>query len=219
MACGYYCYFRKPFNHLAIQPYNQMFTGIIEVLGKIISIHEEGSNRRFIIESSVSSEVKIDQSVSHDGVCLTVVNVNENRHEVIAVEETLKRSNLGKKKVGDLLNLERSMIMGDRIDGHIVQGHVDDVAICKKIKSKNGSWLFEFRYDEKNAPLLVDKGSVCINGVSLTVLKPSKKKFAVAIIPYSFENTNFHLLKKDNEVNLEFDIIGKYVSRFMMERE
>ena len=196
-----------------------MFTGIIEALGKIISIHEEGSNHRFTVESSISTELKIDQSVSHDGVCLTVVNVNENHHEVIAVQETLKRTNLAKKKVGDLINLERSVLMGDRIDGHIVQGHVDDVAICKKIKSKDGSWLFEFRYSEKDDRLLVDKGSVGINGVSLTVIKPSKKKFSVAIIPYTFLNTNFHLLKEDDEVNIEFDIIGKYVSRWMKERE
>jgi len=196
-----------------------MFTGIIEALGKIISIHEEGSNRRFIIESKISSELKIDQSISHDGVCLTVVNVSENQHEVIAVDETLKRSGLGKKKIDDLLNLERSLMMNGRIDGHIVQGHVDDVAVCKKIKSQDGSWLFEFRYDEKNSPLLVDKGSVCINGVSLTVMKPSKKKFSVAIIPYTFENTNFHLMKEDDEVNIEFDIIGKYVSRIMKQRK
>lgn len=192
-----------------------MFTGIIEATGKIISIREEGSNCRFIIESPISSEMKVDQSVSHDGVCLTVVNSEENQHEVIAVEETLKRSNLGRKKAGDLLNLERSMMLNERIDGHIVQGHVDDVAICRRIESHHGSWLFEFRYNEKYSHLLVDKGSVCINGVSLTVIKPSKKKFLVAIIPFTFENTNFNLLKENNEVNIEFDIIGKYVSRLL----
>jgi riboflavin synthase len=192
-----------------------MFTGIIEALGKIISVQEEGTNRRFTIESPISPEMKIDQSVSHDGVCLTVVSTEGNHHEVIAVGETLKRSNLGKRKVNDLLNLERSMMMNGRIDGHIVQGHVDDVAICRKIKSHEGSWLFEFRYDEKYSHLLVDKGSVSINGVSLTVIKPSKKKFSIALIPFTFENTNFNLLKEDKEVNIEFDIIGKYVSRLL----
>lgn len=195
-----------------------MFTGIIEAPGKIISIQEAGGNRRFTIESPISAEMKIDQSVSHDGVCLTVVRAEGNRHEVIAVEETLKRSNLGSRKVDDLLNLERSMMMNGRIDGHIVQGHVDDVAICSKIKSHEGSWLFEFRYDKKYARLLVDKGSVCINGVSLTVIKPSRKKFLIAVIPFTFENTNFNLLKEGNEVNIEFDIIGKYVSRMLKKR-
>ena len=195
-----------------------MFTGIIEVLGKIISIKEEGSNRRFTLESAISSELKIDQSVSHDGVCLTVVGAEGNHHEVIAVEETLKRSNLGKRKVNDLVNLERSMTTNGRIEGHIVQGHVDDVAICRSIKSYKGSWLFEFRYDKKYSHLLVDKGSVCINGVSLTAVKPSKKNFFIAIIPYTFENTNFNLLKEDDEVNVEFDIIGKYVSRLLKQR-
>jgi len=195
-----------------------MFTGIIEALGKIISIQEEGSNRRFTIESPISGEMKIDQSVSHDGICLTIVRVEGNHHEVIAVEETLRRSNLGRKMMGDLLNLERSMMMNERLDGHIVQGHVDDVAICRKIKPREGSWLFEFRYDEKYSRLLVDKGSVCINGVSLTVIKPLKKKFLVAIIPFTFENTNFNLLKENSEVNIEFDIIGKYVSRLLKQR-
>ena len=195
-----------------------MFTGIIESLGKVISFNEEGSNRRFVIESKISSELKIDQSISHDGVCLTIVNVNGNHHEVIAVQETLKRSSLGRKNRGDLINLERSMIMNGRIDGHLVQGHVDDVAVCKKIKSKDGSWLFEFRFDEMNSSLFVEKGSVSINGVSLTVIKPSRKKFSVAIIPYTFENTNFHLLKEGDEVNVEFDVIGKYVSRWMNEQ-
>lgn len=196
-----------------------MFTGIIEALGKIISIQEEGSNRRFTIESPISHEMKIDQSISHDGVCLTVTSTEGDHHEVIAVEETLNRSHLGRKKVDDLLNLERSMLMNGRIDGHIVQGHVDDVAICRKVTSHSGSWLFEFRYDEKYSHLLVDKGSVCINGVSLTAIKPSKKKFLISIIPFTFENTNFHLLKEDYEVNIEFDVIGKYVSRMLKDRE
>lgn len=199
-----------------------MFNGIIESLGKIVSVIAEGSNRHFTIESAISSELNIDQSVAHDGVCLTVVKVSGNQHEVMAVKETLRRSNLRIKKAGDMINLERSMLMnahpdffGGRIDGHLVQGHADGVAVCKKIKSENGSWLFEFRYDEKYSQLLVDKGSVCINGVALTVIKPSKKKFSAAIIPYTFNNTNFHLLHEGDEVNIEFDIVGKYVSRIL----
>ncbi len=202
-----------------------MFTGIIESLGKIISITVEGSNRRFIIESAISNELKIDQSVSHDGVCLTVVHADGNQHEVIAVEETLKRSNLSSRKNGDTINLERSIMLSvrpdspvGRMDGHIVQGHVDDVAVCKKISEKHGSSVFTFQFKKKHASLLVDKGSVCINGVSLTVIKPSKKKFSVAIIPYTFENTDFHLVQEGDEVNIEFDIIGKYVTRWLKER-
>ncbi|MEO5675005.1 MAG: riboflavin synthase [Chitinophagales bacterium] len=199
-----------------------MFNGIIESLGKIAFVIAEGSNRHFTIESAISSELKIDQSVAHDGVCLTVVNVSGNQHEVTAVKETLRRSNLSIKKAGDMINLERSMLMnarpdffGGRIDGHLVQGHADGVAVCKKIKSENGSWLFEFRYDEKYSPLLADKGSVSINGVALTVIKPSKKKFSAVIIPYTFNNTNFHLLHEGDEVNIEFDIVGKYVYRIL----
>ena len=192
-----------------------MFTGIIESLGKIISVQDEGTNKRFTIESSISSELKIDQSVSHDGVCLTVVNVGDKQHEVIAVDETLNRSDLRRKKAGDFINLERSMMMNGRMDGHLVQGHVDDVARVKKISEKDGSWIFEFGFNQKNSDLLVDKGSVCINGVSLTVIKPSKKKFSVAIIPYTFENTNFKFLKEGEEANIEFDIIGKYVQRIL----
>ena len=143
------------------------------------------------------------------------MKIEGNQHEVVAVDETLQRSNLGKKNIGDLINLERSMLINGRIDGHIVQGHVDDVAVVKKIKSKDGSWVFEFSYDKKNSNLLVDKGSVCINGVSLTAIKPSKKNFSVAIIPYTFENTNIKFLKEGDEVNVEFDIIGKYTQRMM----
>ena len=190
-----------------------MFTGIIESSGKIIAVANEGTNIRFTIESSVSSRLKIDQSVSHDGVCLTVVGVKGNQHEVIAVEETLQRSVVGKWKAGDEINLERSMSFNDRLDGHIVQGHVDEFAICKKIKSKDGSWIFTFQFNKKNAALIVDKGSVCINGVSLTAIKPSKTKFAVAIIPYTFEHTNINTVEAGSIVNIEFDIIGKYVNR------
>jgi riboflavin synthase len=192
-----------------------MFTGIIETLAKVISVHKQGDNLRFILESDISAALKIDQSVSHDGVCLTVIKTEENRHEVIAVSETLKRSSLGSKKAGDRINLERAMKLSDRIDGHLVQGHVDDVAICQKIKPKRGSWSFEFSSHKKQSHLLVDKGSVCINGVSLTVIKPGRKTFSVAIIPYTFENTNFHLLREGDPANIEFDIIGKYVMKWM----
>jgi riboflavin synthase len=195
-----------------------MFTGIIETTGKVILVKEEGSNIRFTIASSISSSLKVDQSVSHNGVCLTVVRVKGNEHEVIAVEETIKRTAIKKYIDGTEINLERCLAMNDRIDGHLVQGHVDDVAVCSKIKSNNGSWIFSFQFNKKNAALLVDKGSVCINGVSLTVIKPSKKKFSVAIIPYTFEHTNFISLKEKDKVNIEFDIIGKYVSKWMKER-
>jgi riboflavin synthase len=192
-----------------------MFTGIIEATGRIISIHVEGTNKRFTVESSISSALKPDQSVSHDGVCLTVVGVNGNHHEVVAVDETLSRSNLGHKQKGNVLNLERSVSLNARMDGHIVQGHVDDTAIVNRIVAKNGSWIFEFSYRKKEAALLVDKGSVSINGVSLTVIKPKRKKFSVAIIPYTYEHTNFRDLKEGDTVNIEFDIIGKYVQRMM----
>jgi len=194
-----------------------MFTGIIESLGKIISIEDNGSNKRFVIESSVSAQLKAGDSIAHDGVCLTVEDVGNSTHAVTAVEETLRRSNFGKKKAGDHINLERSMMLNGKIDGHLVQGHVDDVAVCKKIKSKNGSHIFSFAFRKKYAALLIDKGSVCINGVSLTVIKPSSKKFAVAIIPFTFETTSFKFLREGDEVNIEFDIIGKYVARMLEE--
>ena len=196
-----------------------MFTGIIEALGRIIAISGEGSNLRFLVESLISHEFKTDQSVSHDGVCLTVVKTEGKSHEVVVVDETLKRSNLGRKKIGDFINLERAMLMNARLDGHLVQGHVDDVAVVRKVKPNDGSWTFEFEYDKRHASLLVDKGSVSINGVSLTVVKPSRKKFSVAIIPYTMENTNFHLLQEGDEVNVEFDMIGKYVQRIMSARK
>ncbi len=192
-----------------------MFTGIIETTGKVISFKPDGGNCLFVIESPISSELKIDESISHNGVCLTVIGVEGNRHQVIAVEETLLRSAIGNWSMGTEINLERALLANQRLDGHIVQGHVDDIAVCKKIENKNGSWIFTFRYRSKYAAMLVDKGSVCINGVSLTVIKPSKKKFSVAIIPYTYEHTTFHSLKKNDEVNIEFDIIGKYAARWM----
>jgi len=196
-----------------------MFTGIIESLGKVAAIEREGSNVHFTISSSISSELKIDQSVSHNGVCLTVVSLSENTHTVTAIEETLIRSNLGELKVGDTINLERAMKTNARLDGHMVQGHVDATGKCIGVEEKDGSWYFHFEYLFTPEHLLVDKGSICINGVSLTVVTPKeegeKATFSVAIIPYTYEHTNFHGLKAGSSINLEFDVIGKYVSKYM----
>jgi riboflavin synthase len=200
-----------------------MFTGIIEVLGEVKSILREGSNLHLTIASAISNELKIDQSVAHNGVCLTVVKVHDGQHTVTVVEETLQRSNLGKLAPGDWVNLERAMRANARLDGHLVQGHVDATGRCTGVKTLEGSWIFSFEYDFSTEYLLVDKGSVCVNGVSLTVVKPGEfmtnKKmtatFSVAIIPYTFEHTNFNALKPGDTVNLEFDIIGKYVSKYL----
>lgn len=192
-----------------------MFTGIIEALGTIKRIEKEGSNVHFSLESPISGELKIDQSLSHNGVCLTVVNITDADYTVTAVEETLKRSNFGELKVGDLINLERAMLSNGRLDGHIVQGHVDATATCIEVKELEGSWYYRFRYLPTEEHLLVDKGSVCINGVSLTVVEPKDDTFSVAIIPYTHENTNFKQLKTGDFVNLEFDIIGKYIARYV----
>ena len=168
-----------------------MFTGIIEQIGKVQNIEKEGSNYHFTIASDISPELKIDQSVSHNGVCLTVVAIEDGTHTVTAIEETLIRSNLGELNIGDIVNLERAMLPSSRLDGHIVQGHVDATGKCTNIDQKDGSWYFEFQYNPSPEHLLVDKGSVCINGVSLTVVTPSEDKFSVAIIPYTFDHTNF----------------------------
>ena len=192
-----------------------MFTGIIESLGKVTAIQKEGTNVHFTIESSISNELKIDQSLSHNGVCLTVVQLGSERHVVTAIEETMIRSNLGDVRVGDVLNLERAMVSNGRLDGHIVQGHVDGTGICKEIKEVEGSWYYTFEYQPTEEHLLVDKGSVCINGVSLTVVEPKDKLFSVAIIPYPYEHTSFHKLQIGDRVNLEFDIIGKYISKYV----
>lgn len=191
-----------------------MFTGIIEAEGKIENIEKEGSNVHFTISSPISTELKIDQSVSHNGVCLTVTSLLENHYTVTAIEETLIRSNIGKLKLGSAVNLERAMLQHGRLDGHIVQGHVDDTAICVEVKEVEGSWYFTFQYDQKNAHLLVDKGSICVNGVSLTLVNPTENQFSVAIIPYTYEHTNFRNLKEGDIVNLEFDILGKYIARY-----
>ena len=194
-----------------------MFTGIIESLGTVRSIREEGTNKHFEIASAISGELKVDQSVSHNGVCLTVVALGPGTHTVTAIEETLNRSNLGALKVGDAVNLERAMLAGARLDGHMVQGHVDGKGTCLGIDARDGSWYFRFSYEPSPEHLLVDKGSICVNGVSLTVilLTESQQLFSVAIIPYTFENTTFGSLRPGDEVNLEFDIIGKYIGRYM----
>jgi len=192
-----------------------MFTGIIEALGKVEKIEQEGSNYHLSIRSSISNTLKIDQSLSHNGVCLTVVALEGDTHVVTAIEETMKRSNLGELRVGSLVNLERAMMSNARLDGHIVQGHVDTTASCIDVKEVDGSWYYRFRYVPSPEHLLVDKGSVCINGVSLTVVSPEKDEFSVAIIPYTYEHTTFKTLEEGNTINLEFDIIGKYIGRYM----
>ena len=190
-----------------------MFTGIIETLGMIQDINKEEANLHITIQSSITSELKIDQSVAHNGVCLTVININGDSYTVTAIHETILKTNLGDWKIGDCINLERAMKLGDRLDGHIVQGHVDQIGICKKIESSNGSWYFTFEYDENLNNLTIEKGSITVNGVSLTVVNSKKNEFSVAIIPYTYENTNFNSSKIGSKINLEFDVIGKYVTR------
>jgi riboflavin synthase len=192
-----------------------MFTGIIESLGKVNAIEKDRSNVHFTVESPISHELKIDQSVSHNGVCLTVVGLGDGWHRVTAVEETLRRSNLGKLEIGNWINLERCLPMNGRLDGHIVQGHVDDVAECVEITETGGSWRYTFRYRPSPEHLLVDKGSICLNGVSLTVVEPREDLFSVAIIPYTWEHTDFKTLQVGDTVNVEFDIIGKYIARHL----
>jgi riboflavin synthase len=191
-----------------------MFTGIIESLGEIVLAEKENTNLKLTIKSDISNELKIDQSISHNGVCLTVTELHPDAHTVVAVDETLKKSSIGNIQKGDFVNLERCMIMNGRLDGHIVQGHVDGKGKCLNIKDENGSWLFTFSYDSSEN-VLVEKGSICINGVSLTCFDVTDEKFSVAIIPYTFEHTNFKKMKKNDEVNLEFDIIGKYVHKLI----
>ncbi|NNC60752.1 MAG: riboflavin synthase [Flavobacteriaceae bacterium] len=192
-----------------------MFTGIIETLGKVTQLKQEGSNLHITISSQLASELKIDQSVSHNGVCLTVVGVEEDEYQVTAIEETLLKSNLGDLKTGDLVNLERAMILGTRLDGHIVQGHVDTTGTCTKIEQKDGSWYFTFSYLAKADQVTIEKGSITVDGVSLTVVDSEKDSFSVAIIPYTYENTRFKQYKTGSRVNLEFDVIGKYVARLL----
>ena len=190
-----------------------MFTGIVEEVGKISDITESGSNLDIWVKAKMSPELKIDQSVAHNGICLTVVSMKEREYMVTAVKETLDKTNLGSLKKGDPVNLERGMRLGDRLDGHIVQGHVDQVATCKQIKEADGSWHFTFEYDPNIGNITIEKGSITVNGVSLTVVNSRSNEFSVAIIPYTYKHTTFNTLKKGDLVNLEFDVIGKYVKR------
>lgn len=192
-----------------------MFTGIIETLGRVKSLEADQQNLHITIESAISPELKIDQSVAHNGVCLTVVAVNDNTHTVTAIQETLSKTALGQLEVNSLVNLERCMQMNGRLDGHIVQGHVDQTAECIGLLDQGGSWEYTFKYDSSLGNVTVEKGSVCVNGISLTVVNSKENQFSVAIIPYTYENTNLQQVKPGNLVNLEFDIIGKYVARLM----
>ena len=197
-----------------------MFSGIVEEYAEIVSIAKDKDNLHLTMKCSFVSELKIDQSISHNGVCLTVVGMTEDTYTVTAMKETIERSNIGLLKVGDKVNVERSMMMNGRLDGHIVQGHVDQTAVCVNVEDANGSWYYTFKYrlDQEMAKrgyITVDKGSVTVNGVSLTVCNPTEDTFQVAIIPYTFEHTNFHAIKEGSIVNIEFDIIGKYISRMI----
>ena len=192
-----------------------MFTGIIETLGKIKKLTPDGENLHIVVESSLAPELQVDQSVSHNGVCLTVVALSENTYTVTAIKETLDKTNLSKLSVGSVVNLERAMKMDARLDGHIVQGHVDQVGVCSAIKEGNGSWYFTFTYDSENGNITIEKGSITVNGVSLTVVQSEDHTFSVAIIPYTYEHTNFNQFQVGTNVNLEFDVIGKYVKRLI----
>lgn len=192
-----------------------MFTGIIEAVGTIREVRNEGSNIHYLIQSLISPELKIDQSVAHEGVCLTVTDIVEGAHWVTAVQETLDRTNLKDWRPGHTVNLERSLRVGDRLDGHMVQGHVDATGSCLVREDEDGSWRFRFRFPKEFAPLIVPKGSIAINGVSLTVIDPSSSEFEVAIIPYTFEHTSFSRIRPNDAVNLEFDILGKYLQRHL----
>jgi riboflavin synthase len=190
-----------------------MFTGIIESLGKIHSTHTNGTNKTFWVESLLGPELKVDQSLSHNGVCLTVEEIKENLHRVTAIEETLEKTSLGAWQTGDLVNLERCMVMNGRLDGHIVQGHVDATATCLQRTDMNGSWEYRFEFPKKFGHLVIEKGSISLNGISLTIFNVKKSKFDIAIIPYTFEHTNIQSIVPGSLVNLEFDLIGKYVHR------
>jgi len=192
-----------------------VFTGIIETLGKVKGLRNEGGNLHITIDSDISEELKIDQSISHNGVCLTVVALDEGSHTVTAIEETLEKSSLKNLEVGQKINLERAMILGARLDGHIVQGHVDQTGVCTEVNEKDGSWIFSFEYDASKNNVTIEKGSITIDGVSLTVVDSGKNNFSVAIIPYTYEHTRFHSYTVGHIVNLEFDVIGKYVARLL----
>ena len=190
-----------------------MFTGIIETLGIVTEIKKEQNNLHLTLSSSITPELKIDQSVAHNGICLTVVAINETKYTVTAIGETINKTNISNWNVNDEVNLERAMKLGDRLDGHIVQGHIDQTATCIEAYETNGSWHYTFEYDPNRSNITIEKGSITVNGVSLTVVNSEKNKFSVAIIPYTYEHTNFHNFKVGTVVNLEFDVIGKYVAR------
>ncbi|KJD36676.1 riboflavin synthase subunit alpha [Tamlana sedimentorum] len=190
-----------------------MFTGIIETIGTVSALETEKDNLHISIKSDITKELKIDQSVAHNGVCLTVVDIKDDIYTVTAIKETLIKTNLNTLKTKDKVNLERAMKLGDRLDGHIVQGHVDQTAVCENVTEENGSWIFTFSYDHNLNNITIEKGSITVNGTSLTVVNSKKDRFSVAIIPYTYEHTNFNTFKKGTVVNLEFDVLGKYVAR------
>lgn len=193
-----------------------MFTGIIENLGTVAKVEKHQTNLELYVESSLTSELKIDQSVAHNGICLTVVEIFGDRtYRVTAIDETIAKTNIGDLKEGDKINIERCMTMGARLDGHIVQGHVDQIGVCEAVEEQDGSWIYSFTYDPSLGNVTVEKGSITVNGTSLTVVNSVEGGFSVAIIPYTYENTVFHTLRKGDRVNLEFDVIGKYVARMM----
>ena len=191
-----------------------MFTGIIESLAKLVSIEKNGDNITFTFKSKISNELKIDQSLAHNGICLTVVDIKNDNYSVVAIKETVLKTSIKNWEVGDSINIERAMKMGARLDGHMVQGHVDQIALCDNITEENGSWYFKFTY-EGSENITIEKGSIAINGVSLTVVDSKKESFSVAIIPYTYEHTNFKFLKIGDFVNIEFDMIGKYISKII----
>ena len=195
-----------------------MFTGIIEAFGRVIALEREGENLHISIESSLSKELKIDQSVAHNGVCLSVVKCDPKNYTVTAIDETLKKTNLGTLKMGSYVNLERAMKLGARLDGHMVQGHVDQTAKCIEAKTLDGSWFYTFEYDKSSGHITIEKGSITINGVSLTVVNSKENQFSVAIIPFTYEHTNFNQLNIGDPVNLEFDLIGKYLAKLYLSR-
>ncbi|MFD2999025.1 riboflavin synthase [Pontibacter toksunensis] len=192
-----------------------MFTGIIETLGRVTKIREENTNKHYTITSPFTNELKIDQSVAHNGVCLTVVGIEGDAYTVTAIDETLQKTNMNSLQEGDIVNLERCMQANGRFDGHVVQGHVDQTAVCESVEDENGSWVYTFRYTPSKGNVTVEKGSICVNGISLTVLNSKEDAFSVAIIPYTYEHTNLKHVKPGETVNLEFDIIGKYVARLL----
>ena len=192
-----------------------MFTGIIENLAIVERITKDQGNIHLTVKSDLTKELKIDQSLAHNGVCLTVVNIEDDNYTVTAIKETLDKSNLGELKTGDNINLERAMLLGERLDGHIVQGHVDQTAICTNVEEQDGSWMYSFKYNPSTENITIEKGSITVNGTSLTVVDSKKDSFSVAIIPYTYEHTNFSTFQKGSIVNLEFDVLGKYVSKLL----